>query len=213
MNVDFLWVTWICQYLIKWRSFWDAKFRADCSWCWRKIVQMRAQFKQFVCYHDGASFCSSMILGFQPRGCFPHCQIVGVGSLVCLWLQNWAACFVVANGVGSGICVPKHSILNSLLKEAPPFASWFGWIGWALGRDWVIGKSLRDRLVWILPASATDQEPYFLLLCCHWRDLEKKTRLLKFGQPIDWVLASQITAFCTIHAYDYLWNCVHCQLT
>lgn len=99
-------------------------------------MQMRAQFKQFVCYHDGASFCSNMILGFRPRGCFPHCQIVGVGSLVCLWLQNWAACFVVANGVGSGICVPKAQHIKQLAERTSSICRLV----------WLNRLSIRERL-------------------------------------------------------------------
>jgi hypothetical protein len=48
-----LWVAWIENNLLKWRSFWQVSIPQNCSWSWRKLLKLRSIAKQFLSFKVG----------------------------------------------------------------------------------------------------------------------------------------------------------------
>lgn len=50
-----LWVSWIQEYLLRQKSFWDVRDDGKGSWVWRKLLKLRAQVYEFIRFevHDG----------------------------------------------------------------------------------------------------------------------------------------------------------------
>ena len=43
-----IWIAWIEAYKLKGRSMWQVSVTQNCSWSWRKLLQMRDLARQFV---------------------------------------------------------------------------------------------------------------------------------------------------------------------
>ena len=50
-----LWVSWIQEYLLRQKSFWDVRDDGKGSWVWRKLLKLRVQVYEFIRFevHDG----------------------------------------------------------------------------------------------------------------------------------------------------------------
>lgn len=60
-----LWVAWVKEYLLEGKSFWEVKTPHQCSWCWRKMLQLRGIARGFIQYK------------------------VGDGNDIFMWLDSW----------------------------------------------------------------------------------------------------------------------------
>ena len=65
-NRQSMWVKWIHTYRLKGRSFWEVSIPWDASWCWKKILGLRDEFRCF----------------------FKH--KVGDGKEIFFWYDNWS---------------------------------------------------------------------------------------------------------------------------
>jgi hypothetical protein len=43
-----IWVAWVHAYLLKGRSFWSVSIPQNSSWCWRKLLKLRAMARGFI---------------------------------------------------------------------------------------------------------------------------------------------------------------------
>ena len=43
-----LWVNWVKVHLIREHSFWDIPIPSNCSWTWRKLLQLRGEVRAFI---------------------------------------------------------------------------------------------------------------------------------------------------------------------
>ncbi|GJT51583.1 retrotransposon protein, putative, ty1-copia subclass [Tanacetum coccineum] len=59
-NKDLLWVKWIHMYKLKGRSFWDVPMKADMSWGWCKLLQLRDIIKPFFWQKIGNGLSTSL---------------------------------------------------------------------------------------------------------------------------------------------------------
>ncbi|GJY37827.1 putative RNA-directed DNA polymerase [Tanacetum coccineum] len=64
-NKESLWVKWVHMYKLKGRTIWDIPVRADMSWGWRKLLQIREVVKPFFW------------------------KILGNGKSTSLWFDRW----------------------------------------------------------------------------------------------------------------------------
>ena len=48
-----LWIAWINTYVLKRRSIWQVPITPNCSWSWRKLLQLRELARQFVVRNNG----------------------------------------------------------------------------------------------------------------------------------------------------------------
>ncbi|XP_035835814.1 uncharacterized protein LOC110887655 [Helianthus annuus] len=62
---DSLWVQWIYSYRLKGRSFWVCKDITNCSWSWRKILQLQPLVKEHIW------------------------TSLGAGNTISAWYDNW----------------------------------------------------------------------------------------------------------------------------
>ena len=60
-----LWVNWTKNYFIREHSFWELPIPNNCSWTWRKLLQLRAEVRQFIRH------------------------IIGDGRNTLLWFDSW----------------------------------------------------------------------------------------------------------------------------
>ena len=60
-----LWVNWVKAHLIRDHSFWDIPIPNNCSWTWRKILQLRVEIRPFIRH------------------------IIGDGQHTSLWFDTW----------------------------------------------------------------------------------------------------------------------------
>lgn len=60
-----MWCQWVKSYLLKGRSFWKVKIPSDPSWVWRKLLSLRPSIYPLIK------------------------QVVGDGSNIFLWYDNW----------------------------------------------------------------------------------------------------------------------------
>ena len=65
VNSTSLWVNWVKIHLIRDHSFWDLPIPNNCSWTWRKVLQLRAEVRPFIRH------------------------VVGNGWDTSLWFDNW----------------------------------------------------------------------------------------------------------------------------
>ncbi|KAK9275845.1 hypothetical protein L1049_023118 [Liquidambar formosana] len=79
MQAGSLWVAWVNIYLIKGRSFWSLSIPSDCSWTWRKILQIRSKV----------------------RPLFKH--VIGNGEVTFLWHDNWHPLGPLLPRFGTGV--------------------------------------------------------------------------------------------------------------
>lgn len=99
---DSLWEAWIHKYLIKNRSFWALKEPGDCSWCWRKILQLREQVWPSIVYKIQIGSCVffwfDQWLPIGPLIIIAH-EVYNI-SLVSQQLCLWVMCLCRALGTG-----------------------------------------------------------------------------------------------------------------
>lgn len=60
-----MWCQWVKSYLIKRRNFWTLKIPGDCSWVWRKLLNIRHLVQPFIL------------------------SVLGNGHSTSLWYDNW----------------------------------------------------------------------------------------------------------------------------
>ena len=62
---DSLWVAWVQRIYLKQGSFWCAKIPSNCSWSWRKILQLRDRIRPFIRHKvcNGVGHSYGMISG------------------------------------------------------------------------------------------------------------------------------------------------------
>lgn len=48
-----IWSSWVRSYLIKDRNFWSLRPTGDCSWTWRKILNLRSRVRDNFLLRDG----------------------------------------------------------------------------------------------------------------------------------------------------------------
>ena len=65
INSTSLWVNWVKVHLLREHSFWDIPIPNNCSWTWRKLLQLRGEIRPFI-HH-----------------------IIGDGRHTWLWFDSW----------------------------------------------------------------------------------------------------------------------------
>ena len=60
-----IWKHWVCLYMLKGKSFWQAKTPSHCSWYWRKLLKLRPIAKPLLIHR------------------------IGNGDHTFLWFDNW----------------------------------------------------------------------------------------------------------------------------
>jgi hypothetical protein len=67
-----IWSSWVWTYLIKRRSFWELKCPGDCSWTWRKILNLRELARGKIKYQvgDGRTSRDRIVWAESPNGKF-----------------------------------------------------------------------------------------------------------------------------------------------
>ena len=65
INSTSLWVNWVKVHLLREHSFWDISIHNNCSWTWRKLLQLRGEIRPFI-HH-----------------------IIGDGQHTWLWFDSW----------------------------------------------------------------------------------------------------------------------------
>ncbi|XP_074348472.1 uncharacterized protein LOC141687180 [Apium graveolens] len=92
-----LWATWINRTVLKHNHFWTMKVPTDCSWIWRRILNLRMVAIQFISYH------------------------IVTGESISLWFDPWWRSCCLADSTSSPIinqCSLPHtatvaSVINS----------------------------------------------------------------------------------------------------
>ncbi|GJR05399.1 integrase, catalytic region, zinc finger, CCHC-type containing protein [Tanacetum coccineum] len=72
-----LWVKWIHEYKLKGCSFWDIPLRGNMAWGWRKLLQLRPIFREFIW------------------------SKIGDGSRTSLWFDRWCDSGPLSNVISS----------------------------------------------------------------------------------------------------------------
>ena len=80
-NQNSLWVQWSRRFIIKSNCFWNMRAPCDCSWTWRKLVQLRHFARPFVRF------------------------IIGDGSSTFFWYDNWHTVGPFIDHLGSNFAV------------------------------------------------------------------------------------------------------------
>lgn len=132
-----LWVAWVAKYLIKDRSIWSLRIPGDCSWNWRKLLQLRTLMSPYIRY------------------------CVGPGTNVSFWYDKWLPVGSLINYCTRGLqCFPsirEHATVSSILVD--------GCWHWPRSSDLQAGLlrdlanaiqlSDRDRVTWTAHKSET----------------------------------------------------------
>ncbi|XP_074337140.1 uncharacterized protein LOC141674313 [Apium graveolens] len=74
-----LWATWVNRTVLKHKYFWIIKVPTDCSWIWRKILNLRNVAIQYISYH------------------------IVTGDSLSLWFDPWWKSFCLANSISTPI--------------------------------------------------------------------------------------------------------------
>ncbi|XP_058198423.1 uncharacterized protein LOC131313945 [Rhododendron vialii] len=60
-----MWCQWVKSYLIKGNNFWNLRIPSDCSWVWRKLLNLRPKVQPYIF------------------------RVLGNGHSTSLWYDNW----------------------------------------------------------------------------------------------------------------------------
>ncbi|GJT00233.1 ribonuclease H-like domain-containing protein [Tanacetum coccineum] len=72
-NKESLWVQWIHAYKLKGRSLWDIPIKADVSWGWRKLLQLRDRVRPYMWFKIRNGEATSIWFDYW----CDHCPLIG----------------------------------------------------------------------------------------------------------------------------------------
>ena len=92
-----LWVNWTKNYLIREHSFWEIPIPNNCSWTWRKLLQLRPEIR-------------------------PHIRhIIGDGRNTRLWFDSWLPFGPILPTFEDRViydsALPRHSMVASIIVD------------------------------------------------------------------------------------------------
>jgi hypothetical protein len=96
-----LWVARIRIYLLKGRSFWNLSIPQDCSWSWRKLLNLRSFAREHLKFE------------------------VGPGHSIHLWHENWHPLGPLHEKFGLGIIYDSQSISEARVSSVIKNGEWF----------------------------------------------------------------------------------------
>ena len=91
------WATWAKANLLRGCSLWDVHIPINCSWTWRKVLQLRPLLRPLIKY------------------------IVGDGQNISLWFDNWLPSGPTHESMGDRVIydagLPRNAKLASIINE------------------------------------------------------------------------------------------------
>jgi hypothetical protein len=96
-----LWVAWIHIYLLKGRSFWNLSIPQDCSWSWRKLLNLHSFAHEHIKFE------------------------VGPGHSIHLWHDNWHLLGPLHERFGLRIIYDSQSTSEARVSSIIKNGEWF----------------------------------------------------------------------------------------
>ena len=91
------WAAWARANLLRGRSLWDVHIPSNCSWNWKKVLQLRPLLRPLIKY------------------------IVGDGQNISLWFDNWLPSGPIHESLGDRVIYdarfPRNPKLASIINE------------------------------------------------------------------------------------------------
>ncbi|XP_022030835.1 uncharacterized protein LOC110931762 [Helianthus annuus] len=125
-NRESLWVAWMHSYPLRGRTLWNCKPVTNCCWSWRKIIQIRSEFRRCIWvklgngnstsawydfWCDGGPLCSFLSPRVITRAGFGLADTVQdvYGDGTWNWPVEWRNLFPVINQLDQLHCNPDTS--------------------------------------------------------------------------------------------------------
>ncbi|GKB04720.1 homeodomain-like protein [Tanacetum coccineum] len=121
-NREFLWVRWVHMYKLKGLTIWDIPVKADMSWGWRKLLQIREFVKSFF-LEENWDITNE---GFTLKTCVADI----VSNKGWLWPQSWLlkapnlATVAVPNLVDTHVDLPQWRDSKGVLSKFSVRGAW-----------------------------------------------------------------------------------------
>ncbi|KAF5759840.1 putative RNA-directed DNA polymerase [Helianthus annuus] len=103
---DSLWVAWIYSYRLKQCNFWTCRVVANCSWSWRKLLQIRPFLRNHI-WSD-----------------------LGDGKNTSAWYDYWSQLGPLANYISSRVITNAGFMLNAKVADVHLHGSWAWPLEW-----------------------------------------------------------------------------------
>ena len=95
-----LWASWVSNTIPVQKNFWSIKIPKDCSWIWRKVLKLRSDAKNFICYK------------------------IGNGQSISLWLDPWWNGQCLADNIHDPIIQNANSNANEKVHSLISSGFW-----------------------------------------------------------------------------------------
>jgi len=113
------WVNWVKVYLLKGRPLWDINTPSNCSWTWRKILQLRDTIRPFIFSDIGDGKNTSLWFdNWHPMG--PLHPLFGDVAIYNSNLPRHASVASIIRGVAWNWPVANYPELHILKNAIPP---------------------------------------------------------------------------------------------